>query len=516
MTDATKGTSRTKLIERRVAGSSEQWLVLTVCLGLLCSLAIHRELQAEVAYRTPLGEAGQSGVCLQGDRLFLTIHAPLEGPLRGGFYFNENIVGQCFDRATGELLWEAPLPGSWPGKVLESWHDATSLLPVADEERVVFHNLNGMLACYTHDGKPVWKRTWQAPDPDIKNCRMFLHEGKLVVALPAQKIAVPASQKHPALPFYQLHSIDMKTGKDHWVSPFLITHATQYSLDQWRGRRVIVASMIDLSHWKFGSGRKGCLLSLDDGKPIVTVDLPPAIPHQKNQLCQGMFLVTAPAGRNTKFQLVDLELGKVAQEFTVEQPNRYFAWSPEAGAHVETEFRREYTDRTLKGKGQPTPSTVHVVGDRIYFWRYDSGDIGCVNVVSGESTLVEAPIQVLPGKTVWNKTDFQFTQGIRNSRDKVVNQRVGSVRGVQRGGFGHTNPAWPVLHDRKLYWQGGAGVLYIIDASRSFSPQALTWRSIETSAQSWTFGEPAVAKDRVFIRSQRELVSLILDDRDEL
>jgi hypothetical protein len=31
---------------------------------------------------------------------------------------------------------------------------------------------------------------------------------------------------------------------------------------------VFVASMIDLSHWKFHSGRKGCLLSARNGKPI--------------------------------------------------------------------------------------------------------------------------------------------------------------------------------------------------------------------------------------------------------
>ena len=216
------------------------------------------------------------------------MHSKLEGRMKGGFFFNGNIVGQCLDKTSGKLLWQVDLPGTWSGRVLEAWHDSTSLLPVATDKYVVFHNLNGMLACFTHEGTPVWQRKWQAPDPDIKNCRMFLKGGKLLVSLPSDKIAVEESPKHPALPFYQVHSIDLITGKDAWVSPVLLHHATQYSLDKWKGDSVIVASMIDLSHWKFKQGRKGYLLSLADGKPILTFDLPPAIPHQKNHLVLTM------------------------------------------------------------------------------------------------------------------------------------------------------------------------------------------------------------------------------------
>ena len=463
-------------------------------------------IQAEVVYRTPLSEVGQSGICLYGDKLFLTVHAKLEGSLKGGFYFNGNIVGQCFDKASGKLLWEVELPGTYAGRVLESWHDSTSSLPVAGDDYIVFQNLNGMLACYTHNGKLIWKRTWQAPDPDIKNCRMFLHGRQLLVALPSDKIAVKASKQHPELPFYQIHSIDVKTGKDNWISPTLITHATQYSIDTWKDQLVIVASMIDLSHWKFHSGRKGFLLSLDDGQPILAFNLPPTIPHQKNQLCRGKFVVTVKAGRETKFQLVDPESGKVTNEFAFEQPDRYFA-STEAG-YAQRPFKPEYTDRILRGKGQPTPSTVHVVGDHIFFWRYDSGDIGCIDTRTGDSVMVEAPIQVLAGKTIWNKVDFQFTAGILNSRDQVVNRRVGSIRGIQRGGFGHTNPAWPIVDNDRLFWQGGAGLLYIVDLTKPFSPDALTWKSIEKKAESWTFGEPAIDESHVYIRSQRELVKI--------
>ena len=474
-------------------------------LGFAALLAA-TELSAEIAYRQHLDEAGQSGVCLQGDKLFLTMHSKLEGRMKGGFFFNGDIVGQCFDKLTGKLLWSVDLPGTWAGRVLESWHDSTSLLPVATANQVVFHNLNGMLACFTHEGKPVWERKWQAPDPDIKNCRMFLHDGKLLVALPSDKIAVEKSQRHPALPFYQIRSIDLNTGKDLWVSPILLHHATQYSLGDWKGKTVIVGSMMDLSHWKFKQGRKGYLLSLEDGKPILTFDLPPAIPHQKNQLCQGHFLVTGTARKETEFHLVHPETAEIVKTFAFEKPDRYFGWN--GTEYTEQVFVPEYVDKILRGKGQPTPSTVHAFNDRIYFWRYDSGDIGCIDVNTGKSTLVEAPIQVLDDKVVWNKVDFQFTKGILNSRDFGVNKRVGSVRGIQRGGFGHTNPAWPIRDGDKLYWQGGAGVLYVIDLNKPFSPDALSWLATDPVGASWTFGEPAIDETGIYVRSQRDLVRI--------
>ena len=84
-------------------------LPATLGLAVLLTAA---SLSAEIAYRQPLDEAGQSGVCLQGNRLFLTIHSKLEGRLKGGFYFNSDIVGQCFDKLTGKLLWQVDLPGT--------------------------------------------------------------------------------------------------------------------------------------------------------------------------------------------------------------------------------------------------------------------------------------------------------------------------------------------------------------------------------------------------------------------
>ncbi len=458
-------------------------------------------------WRMPLSEAGQSGICIHGDKLFLTVHKKLSGLLKGGFFYSSDIVGQCFDKNTGKLLWETELPGTHAGIVLESWHDATSLLPVSDGQRVVFHNLNGMLACHTLEGKLLWKRTWQAPDPDIKNCRMFLHDGAVIVSLPSEKIALPAGKVHPALPYYQLRCIDLATGDDRWLSPVLLSHATQYSLDTWKGAPIIVAAISDLSHWKFGIGNKGYLISPKDGTALHTFNLPPnIIPHHKNQLCQEKFLCVLKDKARTSFQLVDPESRSVVRDFSFEKPDTFYAWTGKR--HETAEYQPRGTAGILKGDGFPTASTVHVVGSHLYFWRYDSSDIGCVDVATGKSTLIQAPLQVLADHTVWNTGEFKFTKGIFNSSGINVNSRVGSVRGITMGGFGHTNPAWPVLAGDLLYWQNGAGVLYVIDTKKPFTPEAFTWKSSDPIGQTWTFGEPALDSTHIYIRSQRDLVKL--------
>ena len=63
-----------------------------------------------VAWRTPLPEAGQSAVTVWGDKVFTTIHKPIktfEERFVGG-----EIIGYCLDAKTGKVLWTVELPGT--------------------------------------------------------------------------------------------------------------------------------------------------------------------------------------------------------------------------------------------------------------------------------------------------------------------------------------------------------------------------------------------------------------------
>ena len=440
-------------------------------------------------WRVPLSEAGQSGICLHEDQLYLTIHSLPDGDLSGGTMRASDIVGQCFDAETGALKWSVNLPGSNPGTVLESWHDSTSLTPVADDGRVVFHNLNGRLLACDHDGKILWQRAYAAPEPDIKQARMFIDGERLIVALPSAEIAVPpggmvSSRKKNlrALPFYQIHALDLASGETIWASPVLQSHATQYSID---GRRIIT-SLTDLTHWKFKRGRKGHILSLDNGKPLQSFDIPACIPHQKRQLLDGLFLVAT----NKNLQFVDPLSGSIRK--TLPYPQSI----------------AEFANRSLKGRQYPTHSTLHAVAGRIFYWSANRPAIVCIDG-EGTTRAVDVPVADHGGLPIWDVAKLHGVGPVANSAGRVVlNRGASTLRGPQWGGFGHVNPAYPVQAGNFLYWQGGLGMLYRIDLRGEFGEERVSWAPISDVLGSWCFGEPAVAGESVYLRSQRELVRL--------
>jgi hypothetical protein len=446
-----------------------------------------------VVWRTPLQEVGQSGICVQGDQLYLSIHALPEAELSGGTLHASDIIGQCFDKNTGALKWAVPLPGNNAGTVLESWHDSTSLTPVADAKRVVFHNLNGRLLACDHAGKTLWERAYDAPEPDIKQSRMFIHGELLIVALPSAEIAVAAGEMKASkkkntrpLPYYQFHALDLASGKTAWTSPELLSHATQYSVGQWHDKATLVSSLIDLTHWKFNRGRRGHLLSLENGQPIHSFDLPACIPHQKHQLLDDKFLIAT----SLAFQLIDPQTGKLTK--TISYPNT----------------AANFANRSLRGRRYPTHSTMHVVDGRIFYFPSNRPAIGCINS-DGASALLDVPVAQIGDELIWDVAQLDRSGAVANSAGRVVLRRsAGVLRGPQWGGFGHVNPAYPVRFHDYLYWQGGLGMLYRIDLRGDFAPERLSWASISDEGGRWCFGEPAVDAYGIYLRSQIELLRL--------
>ena len=69
---------------------------------LLLSLQFAIASQPTTIWRTVLPQAGQSGICVQGENAYLTIHAPIaEGTI--GIPKAKDIIGQCYSRQDGKL-----------------------------------------------------------------------------------------------------------------------------------------------------------------------------------------------------------------------------------------------------------------------------------------------------------------------------------------------------------------------------------------------------------------------------
>lgn len=471
-------------------------------------------------YSIPLSEAGQSGIRLQGDHLYLVVHKKLQGEPRK---FDEkkssvpprqfrsgDVVGQCFDRATGKFLWEISLPGTRQESVLLSWHDATSLTPVADEQHVVFQNSEGAIACCTRDGKLLWKRDYRKVDSASKSNQACLHDGALIVSLPCDLAGLTEDQKKYSQSLYQLHSLNLQTGTDNWISPTFSSHRNSYTIEQWKEEPVLLT--ISVTDAKNHSGKEiphaeptGYLLSLKDGKPLCTVALPPdSDPYTPNALHQGKYVIYA-GGR---LQFIDPESGKSVKELPVAgKLDEYYAWT--GSKYESAPFSSVFTSEdSLKSNNQNTitKGTLRVVGDAAYYWRYEAPVICCLNLTTGKTIGLQVPLQGLKDKTVWKSEDFRFTPGMFNSSGLLVNSRFDTKWGNIQGGFGHVLPAKPVREGNRLYWQNAAGVVYIIDVSREFGPDAFSWKSFDPDGKDWTFGPVAVDDQFIYARSQQRLV----------
>ena len=51
-------------------------------------------------------------------------------------------------------------------------------------------------------------------------------------------------------------------------------------------------------------------------------------------------------------------------------------------------------------------------------------------------------------------------------------------------------------------------MLYHINLATEFGPECISWTSFDDTGEHWTFGQPAVIGDTIYVRSHKELVKL--------
>ena len=161
-------------------------------------------LGRNIAWKTPLPNAGQSGIAVWGDRLFLTTFAPGEKGFSGA------IVGLCVDAKNGKILWSARLDGPTKSPMMYAYSDSTSPTPVTDGTRVVFTNGSGEMAAFDFAGKEIWRRKyqpWGEPYPFNKQHEPILF-GRTVLNV----------EPHEKAGWNYLRGIDIETGKTLWIA----------------------------------------------------------------------------------------------------------------------------------------------------------------------------------------------------------------------------------------------------------------------------------------------------------
>lgn len=175
-----------------------------------------------ILWQTDLPNAGQSGIAIWQDKLFLTTFAPGEGhDLPTKERWSGTIQGHCVEKSTGKILWSVTLKGSVKSPIMYAFSDSTSPTPVTDGERVIFTNASGEMAAFDMEGKPLWRRYFQPWTPQDGFPFNKQHEPILYrdVVLHVEPLDDHRSEKHKNYFGWNfLRAINKYTGETQWIA----------------------------------------------------------------------------------------------------------------------------------------------------------------------------------------------------------------------------------------------------------------------------------------------------------
>ena len=116
----------------------------------------------------------------------------------------------CFDRATGDLIWERTTTEATPHEGTHQTNGFASASPCTDGRHVYAHFGSRGLYCYTLDGEFVWKRD----DFGKMRTRATFGEGSSPTIVD-NMIVVPWDHEGPSY----IMALDKLTGKEIWKTP---------------------------------------------------------------------------------------------------------------------------------------------------------------------------------------------------------------------------------------------------------------------------------------------------------
>lgn len=161
-----------------------------------------------IAWTAKLPGPSAATPVVSGDRVFVSSTDPNA----------ETLKALCFDRKTGELLWQHDVA---KGIRQDSRSTFSSASPAADGQRVVFFFGNGDMVAYDMQGEELWSRNIQKDHGEFAFLWTFsssplLYGGKLYLQVLQRDVPVDgrglSDQKNESY----LLAIDPETGKDLW------------------------------------------------------------------------------------------------------------------------------------------------------------------------------------------------------------------------------------------------------------------------------------------------------------
>ncbi|MDX1931017.1 MAG: hypothetical protein SFU56_00275 [Capsulimonadales bacterium] len=464
-----------------------------------------------VAWTVPLPEAGQGGLAVWENLIFLTTMKPLESadaPKEGA-----DIVGHCLDAFSGKILWSVPLPGTEPSTYAYGFSDSTTPSPVTDGVHVWFFNASGSVGCYRLDGKKVWLRTWKPTGgrPFNKQFKPFLL-GETLITMEPRDENDPKREKDP---WNYLRGLDKHTGKTLWISEDALTHYNtpipgkrkdgSWAILHGRGGyHDVPESPVGMTLTSLAPGREGRAIRRFEatGKALYNM-------HWDSKYAYWFDL------DNARHQVFDIETGNLLRTQSLSEKVDYRRYDPEAETYV-LESGIDLSKRSPAYRVFPAWYTNLPVGGWHYFLCFTDAEtkvgppycVGRVGIETGKVEYLELPVQVIrnpgePDRPVWNTPQTTET---KNRRGFDV---AGDPRSRRDGWHWNFLPA-PIAADNKVYFTTMLGVTYVINGNAKTldAGSLLSVNDLGPAGRTWSLTPFALANNRLYTRTLQEAIAL--------
>lgn len=474
-----------------------------------------------IRWRTPMPEAGMSGVTIWGDRVFVTTHVPIQSLEEKEAV--TDIIGFCLDANTGKVLWEVTLPGAVFISLAGGFTDGTVFAPITDGEHVWFFNRCGSMGCYDMAGKEVWLRKWtprfrhnnrQAEPYLVGDAILYVEVANKELGAKIQKWDAPGKKaKSMALPegidekevWTCLHGIDKRTGNILWREHAgTVVHNTPVV-------GVMADGKLAVSHARGGPHQPlekpfgQSLTSLapgEEGKTLWSTELqgydPSFASHWNEKYVFGF--------RGGNHVVLDADSGRLLREQPLYTGATVWTFRPDDGKWT------KQTDVAVKaGKGHPNTNQANIViGERHWFLSHNIHYLGRVHVETGAVEYLELPAQLMPS-TEARDLDVRLW-GKGNPKNRPLNAAGFAVgdKGHDGTGWGHISAASPTRVGRYLFLPVVTGTVYVIDSEvKELTPEAIVGiNDLGPGGETWTLATVTYTKSRLYAHTMKEIICI--------
>ncbi|MCB1226574.1 MAG: PQQ-binding-like beta-propeller repeat protein [Verrucomicrobiales bacterium] len=471
----------------------------------------------QIAWRNELPETGQSPVVVADGRAFFSHYVSVSEEVKVG----TDIVACCVDAATGQPRWQRVIAGQHPLRLSGCFSDSTSPPAVISNDRVIFINASGTIACFSLDGEPIWSRAILTAGRTIP----FLHEGNVVfirqIYPPDETGNFTHEHEHAQKQEWtQLQALDIDTGEIAWTSECGVNMGC-LPLPQQRSDGIWVALV----------GRGGghgpperpegvSMVSLADGHTLWSLPLEGFM----STMSFGLFENQAVVYHRGECLLVDAFSGVINHR--IDMLNDIPARLHE-GDH--------WTDARIsipEGKAgrEITQGSNLRVGDFSFFRSYQRNLLGRINLRSHQVEYLMLPVQVLrerdqPDRALWSaEGSIPSFKSSAKPRPLQLNEwalrhnEVRNARGLrvmgddrsQGNGWGHIASPSPIAAGQHLYVTTMSGLVYVLrwKAERWDEKALVAINDLGPLGTAWTRASLSCAGGRLYAHTIDAVIAI--------